>query len=298
VRKYLILLFFVSVITGVAQELNCKVQVLSQQVQGTDKRVFTTLQTAIFEFMNNKKWTTDAFKLDERIDCSILINVTERPSTDVFIATIQVQSRRPVFKSSYNSVLLNYNDNDFQFSYLENQPLEFNENQFTSNLTSVLGFYAYMIIGMDYDTFSPSGGTNYLQKAQNVVNNAQSASEAGWRAFESNKNRYWLITNMLDAPFVNIRECMYNYHRKGLDEMVTNKEGGRANVLEALESLRKVHQARPLSFAMQVFFNAKSDEIINIFSGAFADEKSKVMTLLNDIDPTNSNKYQKIMANQ
>ncbi len=297
-RKYLILLFFVSVITGVAQELNCKVQVLSQQVQGTDKRVFTTLQTAIFEFMNNKKWTTDAFKLDERIDCSILINVTERPSTDVFIATIQVQSRRPVFKSSYNSVLLNYNDNDFQFSYLENQPLEFNENQFTSNLTSVLGFYAYMIIGMDYDTFSPSGGTNYLQKAQNVVNNAQSASEAGWRAFESNKNRYWLITNMLDAPFVNIRECMYNYHRKGLDEMVTNKEGGRANVLEALESLRKVHQARPLSFAMQVFFNAKSDEIINIFSGAFADEKSKVMTLLNDIDPTNSNKYQKIMANQ
>lgn len=297
-RKYLILFFFVSVITSVAQELNCKVQVLSQQVQGTDKRVFTTLQTAIFEFMNNKKWTTDAFKLDERIDCSILINVTERPSTDVFIATIQVQSRRPVFKSSYNSVLLNYNDNDFQFTYLENQPLEFNENQFTSNLTSVLGFYAYMIIGMDYDTFSPSGGTNYLQKAQNVVNNAQSASEPGWRAFESNKNRYWLITNMLDAPFVNIRSCMYNYHRKGLDEMVTNKEGGRANILEALESLRKVHQARPLSFAMQVFFNAKSDEIINIFSGAFADEKSKVMTLLNDIDPTNSNKYQKIMANQ
>ncbi len=297
-RKYLFLLFFVSVISGVAQELNCKVQVLSQQVQGTDKRVFTTLQTAIFEFMNNKKWTNDQFKLDERIDCSILINVTERPSTDQFVATIQVQSRRPVFKSSYNSVLLNYNDNDFQFSYLENQPLEFNENQFTTNLTSVLGFYAYMIIGMDYDTFSPSGGTTYLQKAQNIVNNAQNASEPGWRAFESNKNRYWLITNMLDAPFVNIRECMYNYHRKGLDEMVTNKEGGRANLLEALESLRKVHQARPLSFAMQVFFNAKSDEIINIFSGAFADEKSKVMTLLNDIDPTNSNKYQKIMANQ
>jgi hypothetical protein len=267
-------------------------------VQGTDKRVFTTLQTAIFEFMNNKKWTNDQFKLDERIDCSILINVTERPSTDQFVATIQVQSRRPVFKSSYNSVLLNYNDNDFQFSYLENQPLEFNENQFTTNLTSVLGFYAYMIIGMDYDTFSPSGGTTYLQKAQNIVNNAQNTSEPGWRAFESNKNRYWLITNMLDAPFVNIRECMYNYHRKGLDEMVTNKEGGRANLLEALESLRKVHQARPLSFAMQVFFNAKSDEIINIFSGAFADEKSKVMTLLNDIDPTNSNKYQKIMANQ
>ncbi|MCK6650026.1 MAG: DUF4835 family protein [Bacteroidia bacterium] len=294
------ILYFLLLITSFsfAQELNCKVQVLSQQIQGTDKRVFTTLQTAIFEFMNNKKWTNDQFKLDERIDCSILINVTERPSTDQFIATIQVQSRRPVYKSSYNSVLLNYNDNDFQFTYLENQPLEFNENQFTTNLTSVLGFYAYLIIGMDYDTFSMNGGTTYLQKAQNIVNQAQNTSETGWRAFESNKNRYWLINNMLDAPFINIRECMYNYHRKGLDEMVSNKEGGRANILEALESLRKVHQARPLSFAMQIFFNAKSDEIINIFSGAFSDEKSKVVTLLNDIDPTNSNKYQKIMANQ
>lgn len=294
------ILYFLLLITSFsfAQELNCKVQVLSQQIQGTDKRVFTTLQTAIFEFMNNKKWTNDQFKLDERIDCSILINVTERPSTDQFVATIQVQSRRPVYKSSYNSVLLNYNDNDFQFTYLENQPLEFNENQFTTNLTSVLGFYAYLIIGMDYDTFSMNGGTTYLQKAQNIVNQAQNTSETGWRAFESNKNRYWLINNMLDAPFINIRECMYNYHRKGLDEMVSNKEGGRANILEALESLRKVHQARPLSFAMQIFFNAKSDEIINIFSGAFSDEKSKVVTLLNDIDPTNSNKYQKIMANQ
>lgn len=294
------ILYFLLLITSFsfAQELNCKVQVLSQQIQGTDKRVFTTLQTAIFEFMNNKKWTNDQFKLDERIDCSILINVTERPSTDQFVATIQVQSRRPVYKSSYNSVLLNYNDNDFQFTYLENQPLEFNENQFTTNLTSVLGFYAYLIIGMDYDTFSMNGGTTYLQKAQNIVNQAQNTSEPGWRAFESNKNRYWLINNMLDAPFINIRECMYNYHRKGLDEMVSNKEGGRSNILEALESLRKVHQARPLSFAMQVFFNAKSDEIINIFSGAFSDEKSKVVTLLNDIDPTNSNKYQKIMANQ
>lgn len=294
------ILYFLLLITSFsfAQELNCKVQVLSQQIQGTDKRVFTTLQTAIFEFMNNKKWTNDQFKLDERIDCSILINVTERPSTDQFVATIQVQSRRPIYKSSYNSVLLNYNDNDFQFTYLENQPLEFNENQFTTNLTSVLGFYAYLIIGMDYDTFSMNGGTTYLQKAQNIVNQAQNTSEPGWRAFESNKNRYWLINNMLDAPFINIRECMYNYHRKGLDEMVSNKEGGRANILEALESLRKVHQARPLSFAMQVFFNAKSDEIINIFSGAFSDEKSKVVTLLNDIDPTNSNKYQKIMANQ
>lgn len=279
-----------------AQELNCKVQVLSQQIQGTDKRVYETLQTALYEFMNNRKWTNDNFKNEERIDCSILINVTERPNTDEFKATIQVQSRRPIYKTSYNSTLLNFNDQDFQFKYLENQPMDFQDNMFTSNLTSVMAFYAYLIIGMDYDSYALNGGTPYLQKALQIVNNAQNAAEPGWRAFESNKNRYWLITNMLDAPFVNIRECMYNYHRKGLDVMVENKDGGRAVILESLQSLRKVHQTRPLSFSMQVFFNAKSDEIINIFKGGFADEKSKVITLLNDIDPTNSNKYQKIMA--
>jgi len=282
---------------AVAQELNCKVQVLSQQVQGTDKRVFTTLQTSIYEFMNNRKWTNDNFKNDERIECSLLINVTERPSVDEFKATIQVQSTRPIFKTSYNSTVLNFNDQDFQFKYIENQPLDFQDNMFMSNLTSVLGFYAYVIIGMDYDTYSLNGGTTFLQKALQIVNNAQNTAEPGWRAFESNKNRYWLINNMLDAPFVNIRECLYNYHRKGLDVMVDDKDGGRAVILESLLTLRKVHQTRPLSFSMQLFFNAKSDEIINIFKGGFADEKSKIVTLLNDIDPTNSNKYQKIMAN-
>lgn len=280
-----------------AQELNCKVQVLSQQVQGTDKRIFTTLQTAIYEFMNNRKWTNDNFKNDEKIECSILINVTERPSVDEFKATIQVQSTRPIYKTSYNSTVLNFNDQDFQFKYLESQPMDFQDNMFISNLTSVLAFYAYMIIGMDYDTFSLNGGTPYLQKALLIVNNAQNTSEPGWRAFESNKNRYWLINNMLDAPFVGIRECMYNYHRNGLDKMVESKDAARAAILENLLTLRKVHQTRPLSFSMQVFFNAKSDEIINIFKGGFADEKSKIITLLNDIDPTNSNKYQKIMAN-
>ena len=298
-KKYisLIVLVVFSLNTGASQELNCKVQVLSQQIQGTEKRVFETLQTALFEFINNKKWTNDNFKLDERIECSILINVTERPSVDQFSATIQVQSRRPIFKSSYNSPLINFNDQDFQFKYLENQPLEFNDNMFTSNLTSVIAFYAYMILGLDYDSYSLNGGTPYLEKALQVVNNAQSTPEPGWRAFESNKNRYWLINNMLDAPFVGIRECMYNYHRKGLDMMTDNKEAGRAEILESLMALKKVHQTRPLSFSMQVFFNAKSEEVINIFSGGFPDEKSKVVNLLNDIDPTNSNKYQKIMAN-
>jgi hypothetical protein len=283
--------------TAFSQELNCKVQVLSQQVQGTDKRVFEILQTAITEFMNNKKWTNDAFKNEERIDCSILINVTDRANDD-FKATIQIQSRRPVYKSSYNSVLLNYNDNEFTFKYLESQSLDFSENTFSSNLTSVLAYYAYLIIGLDYDSFSLNGGTPYLQKALAVCNNAQNTSEKGWKAFESNKNRYWLINNMMDASFVPLRECMYNYHRKGLDLMSTNKESGRVVVLESIESLKSVHQIKPLSFTTQVFFNAKSDELINIFSGAFSDEKSKIINTLNLIDPTNSIKYQKIMASQ
>jgi len=298
-RKLILIILLFSLANSVsAQELNCQVQVLSQQISGTDKRVFDALQTAIFEFLNNKKWTTETFKTEERIDCSILINITERVSTDEFKATLQVQARRPVYKSSYNSPLLNYIDNDIQFKYIENQALDFTENTYTSELTSILAFYSNLIIGMDYDTFSMNGGTTYLQKALSVVNSAQNASGKGWKAFDGDKNRYWIINNMLDASFVPMRECMYTYHRKGLDEMVNNKESGRATILESIENLKKVHEAKPLSFSLQVFFNAKSDEIINIFSGAFADEKPKALNVLTEIDPTNSNKYQKIMANQ
>ena len=297
-RKLIFILFIFVIKTSFSQELNCKVQVLSQSIQGTDKRVFETLQTAIYEFMNNRKWTNDVFKINERIDCSILINITERISTEEFKATLQIQARRPVFKSSYNTVLLNNNDNDFQFKYQEGQPLEFTENTHLSNLTSVLAFYAYFMIGLDYDSFSLDGGTPYFQKALAIVNNAQSSSDLGWKAFDGSKNRYWLINNMLDASFVSLRECMYKYHRLGLDVMVDNKESGRAEILESLEELKNVHQIKPLSYSLQVFFIAKSDEIINIFSGAFSDEKAKIVNLLNEIDPTNSNKYQKILASQ
>lgn len=295
-RKLLFSFFlFIGLNAAFSQELNCQIQVLSQSVAGTDKHVFETMQTAIYEFMNNKKWTTENFRTEERIDCSILINITERISTDEFQGTLQIQSRRPVYKTSYNSVLLNYNDNDIHFKYLESQPLEYVDNSYLNNLTSILAYYAYMVIGMDYDTFSMNGGTPYLQKALGVVNNAQNSEYKGWKAFDGDMNRYWLINNMLDAPFVPLRECMYNYHRLGLDVMAANKDGGRAVILESLKSLKKVHQSKALSFNMKVFFLAKADEIINIFSGGYSDEKSQVVTLLNEIDPTNSNKYQKIL---
>lgn len=298
-RKLVILLFIIGAFkTSFAQELNCQVQVLSSQIAGTDKRVFESMQTAIFEFMNTRKWTNETFKIEERIDCSILINITEKIGTDEFRGTLQIQARRPVYKTSYNTALLNFNDNDITFKYLESQPLEFVENTYTSNLTSILGFYAYYVIGLDYDSFSLNGGTPYLQKALAVVNNSQSSGYQGWKAFDSNKNRYWLVNNMLDATFVSLRECMYNYHRKGLDVMADNKESGRAVILESLQELKKVHQVKPLSFSLQVFFIAKADEIVNVFCGGFSDEKAKVVTMLNEIDPTNSNKYTKIQTCQ
>jgi hypothetical protein len=268
--------------------------VLSQQIAGTDKSAFDALRTAIFEFMNNRKWTNESFKLEERIDCSILINLTERISTEEYKGTFQVQSRRPIYKTSYNSVLINFNDQDFQFKYTENQPLEFIENTNNGNLVSVLGFYAYLIIGLDYDSYALNGGTPYLQKALAISNLSQDFAEPGWKAFESNKNRYWMINNLLDASFVPLRECYYNYHRKGLDVMVDNKEAGRIAIAESIENLKKIHGIKPLSFNMQIFFNAKVDEVINIFSGAFTDEKVKIVNTLNEIDPTNANKYAKI----
>ncbi len=298
-RKLLLLLILFGTFNkAFSQELNCQVTVNSSQIAGTDKRVFDAMQTAIYEFMLTRKWTNENFKVEERIDCSILINITEKIGTDEFRGSLQIQARRPVYKTSYNTALLNFNDQDIYFKYTEAQPLEFIENTYSNNLTSILAFYAYLVIGMDYDSFALNGGTPYLQKALAVVNNAQGSSVQGWKAFDSDKNRYWLINNMLDATYTSMREAMYNYHRKGLDVMADNKDAGRAEILASLVELKKVHQVKPLSFSLQIFFIAKADEIVNIFCGGFPDEKTKIVTLLNEIDPTNSNKYTKIQTCQ
>ena len=296
-RLLLIFLLFTGVVrTSFSQELNCAVQVISDQIPGSDKRVFDAMKTKIYEFMNTRKWTNDNFKTQERISCSILINMTEKLASDEFKGTLQIQCSRPVFKTSYSTNLLNYNDNDITFKFQDSDPLDFVENTYTSNLASILAYYSYLMIGLDYDSFALNGGTPYFQKCLAVVNNAQGSGYSGWKAFDSGKNRYWIINNMLDASYTSIRECMYNYHRKGLDVMADNKEAGRAVILESLQNLKKVHQIKPLSFSLQIFFIAKADEIVNIFSGAFSDEKAKVVTLLNEIDPTNANKYAKITA--
>jgi hypothetical protein len=279
-----------------AQELNCTVQVLTPQLSG-DKHIWETLQKAIYEFMNNTHWTKDNFKSEERIECSILITISDY-TNGVCKASIQLQSRRPTYKSSYNSVLMNYNDQSFIFPYVEFQPLEFNETAYLSNLTSVLAYYAYIFIALDYDTFSLYGGTPFYQKATAICSIAQSDQAVqGWNASDNNqKNRYTLVNNMLDPVYAPIREYMYKYHRLGLDVMSINKDQGKTVIVDNLTLLEKAYGDRPSSFSLQLFFNAKCDEMVNLFTGATADEKNKVMAILNEVDPANSNKYLKITA--
>lgn len=277
-----------------AQELNCQVSVLTPQIQESNKTIFETLQNQIRDFMNNRKWTGDNFENHEKIECSMIINVTERVSTDEFKATIQIQSRRPVYKSSYNSPMINHQDNDFNFRYVQDQVLDFDENSLGTNLTATLAYYAYIIIGLDYDSFSADGGTPYFLKAQTIVNNAQSLGERGWKAFESQRNRYWLVENILNVQFRPMRNCIYKYHRLGFDKMNDNVIEARVTILDALRPLKSVYNDRPNSFFMQFFFNAKADELVNLYQQGTPDEKTQVTQLLSQIDPGNIAKYNTI----
>ena len=300
VKLFLIILILFININTFAQELNCNIQLVTQQIQGTNKQVFQTLQGAIYEFMNNTSWTNHMYDVDERIECNMLFNLQEQISDDQFKGTLQIQVRRPVFNSSYNTVLFNYVDNDLQFEYVEYQPLEFSETSYISGLTSILAYYAYIILGLDYDSFSYEGGTEFFEKAEKIVNNAQNAKEKGWKSIESpsRKNRYWLINNILNQDFSPVREFIYRYHRHGLDMMYEKVNEARAEIAEDLILLQKVKREKPDPFMhfLQVVFDAKSDEFANIFKESFQDEKSRVYTLLNEIDPANSNKYEKILS--
>lgn len=295
-RKLLTILFFLAFISASAQELNCQVQVVSNQVQQSDRRIFETLQKAIYEFVNTTKWTSEQYQLTERIECSMFINITERVSADEFKATIQVQSRRPIYKTSYNSTILNTNDQDFTFKYIEFQPLQFSEATMLSNLTSVLAFYSYMIIAVDNETFAPNGGEVYFQKALAIVNNAQGAIEPGWKQFESTNNRYWFIENFLNPRFKLMRDTYYKYHRQGMDVMTADMETGRQAITECLENIRKVRQDQQNAYLLRLWFNAKADELVNIYSSAFPDVKAKVVAILSETDPGNANKYKKILT--
>ncbi len=287
-----------SLYTVSAQELNCRVQVLSPNVQNTNKQVYQTLQQAIYEFMNNRRWTDQVYQMEERIECSIQINITDQISADEFQGSISVQSSRPVYGASYNTTVLNWKDQNLWFRYLEFEPLDFNENTHLSNLTSILAYYAYLIIAMDMETFSLKGGEPYFLTAQKIVGNAQGDREAsGWQPFESNRNRYWLTESFFDQNFEPLRTANYKYHRLGLDQMVKDDAEARRSITAALEDLHQVHRNRPNSFLMNVFFDAKAGEVKNIYSTDLVEDKARVVQMLQDLAPNESDSWDKLGNN-
>lgn len=295
-RRIYLIIFLVIAFRGMisAQELRCNISISSSSLQNVNRNLFETMQSDLYEFMNNRKWTDEKYMMDERIECSIFINLTEQLSSNEYKGTIQVQARRPVFGSSYETTLLNLKDNDFQAKYIEYQTIEFNETSNKDNLTNILAFYAYLILGIDHDSFSPEGGTEFFQKAQAIVNNSQSAVEKGWKSYESERNRYWLIENIMNKSYSGYRSCMYQYHRQGLDVMGDKVAEGRAAIAESLKLIQKVFRTRPSLYLLQVFFDAKSDELVNVFTKSYPDERNRVVTILNECDPSNGTKYEKI----
>jgi hypothetical protein len=298
-KIYLLVLLFVFVQSQLfAQELRCNISISATKIQGANRTMFETMQSDLYEFMNNRKWTDEKYSMDERIECSFFINLDEQISSDEFKGSIQVQARRPVFNSSFETILLNIKDNDFHAKYVEYQTLEFNETSNKDNLTNILAYYAYIILGMDHDSFSPEGGTEFFQKAQIIVNNSQNAREKGWKSYESERNRYWLVENLLNKSYSAYRNCTYQYHRQGLDIMSDKAPEGRTAIAESLKSIQKVFRSRPSLYILQVFFDAKSDELVNIFTKSFPDEKNRVSVILNECDPSNGSKYEKILKSE
>jgi len=277
-----------------AQELNCNIQINSDQISGSNKSVFNTLQKSVSEFVNNRRWTEMTYTNIERIECSMNI-IIKKVEQDVFTAEIQVQSRRPVFNTNYNTTLFNFKDNNFTFDYKEFDQLEMNENTITSNLTAVLAYYAYIIIGYDMDSYTRLGGTPYFQAAESIVNAAQAADLVGWKAFESSRNRYALVNNLTDEAFKKYRNYFYEYHRLGLDEMSINMTNARAKIAAGLPVLREANRARPSAVVISSFIDAKSDELINIFSKATEKEKKDAVEILSDVNPTQIDRYEKIL---
>ncbi len=291
--KYLILMTFLLISPVIsAQDLNARVQILAPQISNSNKRILDVLSAGIKDFLNGRRWSADALQAQERIDCNFVITITDWDGSSNFKAEAQIQSNRPVFNSTYSSTLLNITDRDFGFTYSEGQALDFSEQNYISNLSSLLAFYAYIITGLDYDTFSKFGGTPYYLKAQTVLDNAQASPNTGWKAFENLRNRFWLIENLTNKSYNTIRETLYTYHRDGLDVMAENQAKGRKAVMSVLPQLQKIDKQKQGSVLYQVFFTAKSDEIISVLSAADSQDRIKAFNVLSQVDPANSLKYQ------
>lgn len=287
------------VTTVQAQELNCQVSIVTDaklEVTSVEQEIFKQLEQTIYELMNNTQWTKDKFTVEERINCNLQLQIREIPSSGTYSGSLQIQSSRPAFNSSYNTTIFNFQDDDITFNFSRNAVLVYAPNQFRDNITSVLAFYAYFIIGMDYDSFSLKGGTQYFNEAQQIVTNAQASGYSGWKSNEKGKNnRYWLIDNVLHELFTPLRECNYEYHRMGMDVMYDDKVAARQAVYTAMDKLIKVVSTRPNSLNLLNFVQAKSTELKNLYEDAEIKEKNDIVGLLKRIDPANSSKYQEIL---
>ena len=280
-----------------AQELEAKVVVNHSKIQGTNNSVFTTLQDAMTEFLNTRKWSNSQYTTRERIACSFNLIVNEYSDEGRFGCSLMVQANRPVYNASYNTTVLNFNDNAVDFNYIEHDKLEFSDDMIDDNLTAVLAYYAYLIIGLDMDTFSPKGGTDIFHKAENVVNNAQIVGEDGWKAFGDSKNRHAIINDYMNGAMEPYRQLLYDYHRKGLDEMAQNAERGRSNITTSLTLLEKVKQDKPMSVLPQLFTEIKKDELLGIYSKGTTKEKEEVCRILTLVNPSFTEEWEKIKKN-
>jgi len=280
-----------------AQELNCKVSISTDQLQVNEQRGATTIypeiQNVIQDFLNNRRWTNDNFSTEEKINCSLAIILTKATSGGDYEANANFQVRRPIYGTNYETVLLNYIDKSFNFKYVAGTPLTYNDNNFNDNLTQMLAFYAYVALVFDYDSFGKMGGTNFAQKALNVVNLAQSAG-GSWTASNDIRNRYWISENLLNQQLQPLREGFYTYHRLALDNYTTNPVGGRKQITDYLNQIKQISQSRPGQVWYRLFFEAKFQELINVYGDAPLDERKKIVPLLSSLDPNNSEAYRKL----
>ncbi len=281
-----------------AQELDFTVSINADQVQVTDRSIFPEMQNAMESFLNDRTWTRDRFRNNEKIKGNLIITIQSQPTIGQFTANAQIQVVRPVYNSSFETLLLNFADRDWEFEYTISQRMDFNENNFQTNLTSLLAYYAFLALGLDYDSFSPLGGAAHFQKALNVVNNAQQSGNDGWGQFQNRRNRYWLIENLaINNQYQPVREAIYTYHRKGLDIIQDKPQETRSNILEALKEIQKVNRTLPNAILIISFLDTKNEEILNIFSRGPMNVRREVYNELLKLDPTRRSKYQKIVQN-
>ncbi|HIU38152.1 MAG TPA: DUF4835 family protein [Candidatus Limisoma intestinavium] len=295
--KTLLCLLALGAMSAAGQELNCSVEVNSDKISGTDKSVFTTLQTAITEYMNNTQWGNAQFLANERIECKLFFTISSYDGTTMS-GDLQIQSTRPVYNSTYTTTLINFKDENIEFDYQENEPLIFSENSMESELTAILNYYAYLILAIDFDSFSPNGGESYYEKAANVVNMAQSSGGKGWKAFEDNRNRSAVLSAFTDPSTKEIRTLLYDYHRKGLDEMVLSPDKGKSVITKSLEILKQIYDVNPMSVALSMFKDAKLDELVNVYSKSNMSERQSVYELLYPLYPTERERLDKIKEEQ